>query len=287
MIRNADGDVVWTDVTPDMSDWVPLSFVKNKNIATDDVYIERAVARADELFEVLKADEMARSGKALSGHRVKALRTKAYKEAQKEVVALKASELVQFKAAPQVARQMEQELKLMTGDKEINSFLSFYDKTQDAWKSWTLAVRPGYHTRNAVGNMLNAYMIAGVGTSIPKAVKSFKDAAKLQFYSRFDGKDMFRNETIDNLKNIRGTNASKVDRAMLRATPHIKDSNWTAPDFSGTGYSMEEIARNAKDRGISAGHYHKDILRDFETKAELAADPSKSAQFKRLSLIHI
>ena len=281
MIRNADGDVVWTDVTPDMTDWVPLSFVKNKHIATDDVYIERAVTRADELFEKLRADEVAISGKALSGHRVKALRTKAYREASKEIDALKASEVVQFKAPPQTARQMEQELKLMTGDKEINSFLNFYDKTQDAWKSWTLAVRPGYHTRNAVGNMLNAYMIAGVGTSIPKAVKSFKDAAKLQFYSRFDGSEMFRDQTINNLKNIRGTNASKADRALLKATPHIKDSNWTAPDFSGTGYSMEDIAKNAKDRGISAGHYHKDIIRDLESKVELAADPRKTAQLKR------
>ena len=39
--------------------------------------------------------------------------------------------------------------------------LRWYDNIQNGWKRWTLGVRPSYHTRNVVGNMLNAYVIAG------------------------------------------------------------------------------------------------------------------------------
>lgn len=38
------------------------------------------------------------------------------------------------------------------GEKELSKFLKMYDDVQNAWKAWTLGVRPAYHTRNLVGN---------------------------------------------------------------------------------------------------------------------------------------
>ena len=39
------------------------------------------------------------------------------------------------------------------------------------------------------------------------------------------------------------------------------------PDFADTGYSMDQIANEALDRGINAGHYRADVLANQEKVA--------------------
>ena len=51
---------------------------------------------------------------------------------------------------------------MMNTSSKADEFLKYYDDIQNGWKRWTLAIRPAYHTRNMVGNYLNAFMISGV-----------------------------------------------------------------------------------------------------------------------------
>ena len=61
-----------------------------------------------------------------------------------------------------IAKIIEEREGFILGKGSTNKFLKLYDDVQNGWKKWTLGVRPSYHTRNAVGNILNAYIIAGV-----------------------------------------------------------------------------------------------------------------------------
>jgi len=171
-----------------------------------------------------------------------------------------------FLAPKDVRKQIEDSLDLMSGsvvgEKKLRDFMKMYDQIQNGWKAWTLGVRPAYHTRNAVGNILNAYTISGLGVNIPEAVRTYKDAAKLQYYGRFNGAQALRDETV---KNLRGINVRLGDELA----PNIDDKLWNA-EFHGTGYTMREIVENAKDRGVTAGHYADDIVRD-QVKAQEAA----------------
>ena len=171
-----------------------------------------------------------------------------------------------FLAPKDVRRQIEDTLEMMSGsvvgEKKLRDFMKVYDGVQNAWKAWTLGVRPAYHTRNALGNILNAYTIAGLGVNVPKAIQTYKDAAKLQYYGRFNGSQALRDETV---KNLRGINVRLGDEAA----PNIDDKLWDA-EYHDTGYTMREIVENAKDRGVTAGHYADDIVRD-QVKAQEAA----------------
>lgn len=171
-----------------------------------------------------------------------------------------------FMAPKQIKRQVEDVLSLMRGDiaseKQIKKFFKFYDEIQNGWKSWTLGVRPAYHTRNAVGNILNAYIISGLGVNIPEAIDTFTNAAKLQYYARFAGSDVARQKFIDDIGGAKGL--------FYKGTPKLKESEWTKPNFMDTGYSMKEIAEAARARGITAGHYRADNIRALEAQQEAA-----------------
>ena len=180
---------------------------------------------------------------------------------------MKEDETAMFVAPKQVARQIEDHISMMAGDvrgeKQLSNFLKFYDGMQDSWKAWTLGVRPAYHTRNVVGNMLNAYNVSGLGENPLQAVKLFTAAAKLQYYARFGGSNAKRNEVMANLKGLR-LQFEKIPK-------QIDDRLWNAKNFEGTGFSMNQIAEGALERGISAGHYTADSIRDTKRAMEAAA----------------
>ena len=218
-------------------------------------------------LELLGAGRFSRAH--LSDDEIKAL-FKKYPQAKKVADnardAYKRDHTQVFLAPKQVRRQIEDSLELMSnspvGQEGLKKFLKFYDTTQNAWKSWTLGVRPAYHTRNALGNILNAYTITGLGENIPKAVRTFNDAAKLQYYSRFQGSNARRDQTLSNLKGAR----VKIEEQL----PRLNDKAWNEEYFD-TGYTMKEIVDNAMSRGINAGHYRDDIVRDMVTAQQAAA----------------
>jgi len=167
-----------------------------------------------------------------------------------------------FWAPRQVARQIEDTLSVMGGVKRPYPFLKWYDKIQNGWKAWTLGVRPAYHTRNVIGNLWNAYLATGLGENPIEAAKTFYLAGKLQYYSRFNGDPLLRQRLIDNMTGL---------KAKIHDLPSINSRDWTADNFAGTGYTMRELAEAAKMRGITAGHYTKDHIRDLEIALEAQA----------------
>ena len=172
-----------------------------------------------------------------------------------------------FVAPKQVARNIEDQLALMSMDplknNKLKTFLRNYDLIQNSWKAWTLGVRPAYHTRNAIGNIYNAYNITGLGENPIEAVKVFAAAAKLQYYGRFGGNQLERNKLLEKL--------DKIGIKFDTKPKNIKEKTWRESDYMNTGFSMEDIYNMGRSRGISAGHYTADNIRDVQRQAEAAA----------------
>ena len=184
--------------------------------------------------------------------------------AAKQRVDLKTTSREVFYAPSVIKRQIEDTLDVMSGPNRDNEFINFYDKLQNTWKSWSLGVRPAYHSRNAIGNMWNAYMIAGV-----HGVQPFIDAAKLQYYGRFGGSEAKRLELINNMGGAKGA---------IHNVHKIKDRDWNQK-FANTDYTMEELYTAARLRGVTAGHYTKDTIREMELA--LNAKTGKGNIFER------
>jgi hypothetical protein len=243
------GNPVWKEVTEEMRGWVTPRGIKDRHINEAAVLAKGTAAYDDAIASGLKPREAAR------------LREEAWKEL--------GGDEMSFKAPRSVAKQISDQLELISGqniDSEaLRKFLSFYDGIQEPWKSWTLAIRPGFHSRNALGNILNAYTVTGLGANIPRAIETFKNSAKLQYYSRFNGSDMMRQRNVDRL-----LAQNKNLRAGVEGMPKINDADWLAANFADTGYSMDKIANEALDRGINAGHYRADVLANQEKVAEVA-----------------
>ena len=243
------GNEVWKEVTEDMRGWVTPRGIKDRYVNEADSLARGNAAYDDAIASGLNPREAAR------------LREEAWKTL--------GGDEMSFKAPRHVAKQISDQLELVSGQTidsdALRKFLSFYDGIQEPWKSWTLAVRPGFHSRNAIGNVMNAYTVTGLGANIPKAIEMFTNSAKLQYYSRFGGSDMMRQRNVDRL-----LAQNKNLRAGVEGMPKIKDADWIAPDFSDTGFSMEKISDEALNRGINAGHYRADVLANQEKVVEVA-----------------
>lgn len=67
-------------------------------------------------------------------------------------------EVPNLKFDPKIANQAGRYYKILTDQQELNNVLKVYDGALNWWKMWSLGVRPAYHTKNAVGNVWNAYL---------------------------------------------------------------------------------------------------------------------------------
>lgn len=76
-------------------------------------------------------------------------------------IPVKQPELQGYKFEPEIANALNKWYHFISVPQSNNAFLKLFDKTQDWWKAWTLAIFPAYHTRNIVGNLWNNYL-AGV-----------------------------------------------------------------------------------------------------------------------------
>lgn len=81
-------------------------------------------------------------------------------------------ELEGFAVDPEVHRVMNNWNSMMRNKKDFNAFLDLHDNVQNWWKAWTLAIFPGYHSRNFVGNLWNNWL---GGVSNPKFYKQAAD----------------------------------------------------------------------------------------------------------------
>ena len=259
----------WVPLTEDMAGWQTVKGIPNK-------YVNET-----KIKELAEEDALTAQGLAwLKGDNAMDAAKKGREAFNKRWAETDKVEMV-FKAPRNVAKQIEQQLDIMGAsvpDHEgLRKFLKFYDGIQNPWKAWTLAVRPAYHTRNAIGNIFNAYIVTGLGENIPKAISTFKDAAKLQYYARWEGSDLMRRQTVDRLRDMEKGAQTK----FVESLPEVKDADWLAANYADTRYSMREISDEALNRGITSGHYHKDINRDAVNKIEAAYGVGEGGRIAR------
>ena len=135
---------------------------------------------------------------------------------------------------PTVAKLVTRQHRTLM-DKGTNSqFLRHFDTVQGLWKMWSLGVRPAYHTRNFVGNVWNAYSIAGV-----KNPKVYREAAEIQN------------------KAWRGTLSADDDLIKVKI------------DGETRMLSSQEIYDTAIERGVlGKGQYGADIVKTLERDLE-------------------
>jgi len=63
---------------------------------------------------------------------------------------------------PGIAKIIKRQRDVLTNKTMLDDHLKYVDAVQNAWKMWSLGVRPAYHSRNVVGNLWNAYTVAGL-----------------------------------------------------------------------------------------------------------------------------
>lgn len=133
-------------------------------------------------------------------------------------------------------------------------FLHMFDKLQDSWKAWTLAIWPSYHTRNFVGNIWNNFL---AGMSTPKEWENYFTANSIQSV-------MDRNA----LQAIKGAGASLADiEANPTALAKLKGIKITIP--SGHTLDGQQIIRAGNEQGIfNIGQYWGDVAHYFEQDAK-------------------
>ena len=137
---------------------------------------------------------------------------------------------------PEVAKLITRQHKTLMDKGTSSQFLRHFDTVQGLWKMWSLGVRPAYHTRNLVGNVWNAYSIAGV-----KNPQVYREAAEIQN------------------KAWRGT--LSADDNMIKVTI----------DGRTRMMSSQEVYDTALERGVlGKGQYGADIVRTLERDLEFS-----------------
>ena len=130
-----------------------------------------------------------------------------------------------------IAKIIKEREEFILGKGKSNEFLRWYDNIQNGWKRWTLGVRPSYHTRNVVGNMLNAYMIAGT-----KNPALYTNAAALQF-------KVARGTPLKETGNFMGTGLSEKDLwAVMNSNNVVSRHQYGIDVLQRTEDEMERLA---------------------------------------------
>ena len=134
----------------------------------------------------------------------------------------------------------------------LDQHLKYVDAVQNAWKGWTLAVRPAYHMRNLAGNLWNAYTIAGV-----KNPKAFTEAMRMQTSA------LYRNNP-------------EMAKQLGVGTNPFSNFNWSniVESKGGVNKTYQEIYDQAVERGIlGKGQYGAggDMQRVLERELEKSA----------------
>lgn len=169
-----------------------------------------------------------------------------------------------YKFPPNIAKIIINQRNVLTDTVASNKFFDLTDKVQGIWKTWSLGVRPSYHARNFVGNMWNAYTIAGV-----KNPKVFDDARKMQVASLY--------QTDPSLAKYLGA----IDETGKN---RIGKFNWDMRVVASDGStkSYKEIFDAAVERGVlGKGQYGvgSDITFNLERQLESAVTSGGKSDF--------
>jgi len=134
------------------------------------------------------------------------------------------------------ARILERTEEVLTKGSKLNWFGKYFDNIQNWWKKYALALRPAWHTRNAFGNVWNAYIIGGLTDA-----RRYGEAAAIQKAMQTGkGAIVGQSDLI----------AGKITGKTVRKDFEVR----------GTGMTREEIYNEAVRRGVyEAGLYGSDV----------------------------
>ena len=119
---------------------------------------------------------------------------------------------------------------------KAKAYVKFFDTVQNWWKKYTLGLRPAWHTRNAFGNVWNAYLIGGL-TNPAK----YGQAAAIQKAMQVG----------------KGKVVGQTDLILGKVTGKTVDKDFIVP---GTGLSREELFNEAVKRGVyESGLYGQEL----------------------------
>lgn len=152
---------------------------------------------------------------------------------------------------PEVAKALTRWNEINSGDPVINEFLRKYDAVQDAWKAWTLAIFPAYHSRNFVGNLWNNWL---AGITNPKY---YVYASRLQRGEAFHITDVFGRrwtsaEFVDEMRKLGVMDKGQFGADILRTLEtQLKSGkpgqwgreNWVVKQGFKVGQAIENNAR--------------------------------------------
>lgn len=134
---------------------------------------------------------------------------------------------------PQIGKVLNQQYQLLKSPAKTSEVIKMYDEVQNWWKKYSLASRPAWHSRNAIGNFWNNYFIGGVrnpivygqAAAVQKAMQANKGAVV---------------ERLDLL-----TGADRIDPSVI---------------VGKTGLTREQIWNEAVKRGVyESGLYGQDL----------------------------
>jgi len=160
-----------------------------------------------------------------------------------------------------LARTIESQRNILRGKDPLNDFLKYADQLQNVWKMWTLGVRPAYHMRNFVGNIWNAYTIAGL-----KDPRAFNTARQMQ---------------IAALHKVNPDYARKMGAKVDPQTGRVDVGNFNLNDkVPGSDLTYQEVMDEAMQRGVfGKGQYGvgSDVLYNLERDLERASEGGLAA----------
>ena len=156
----------------------------------------------------------------------------------------------------EMAGVIERQRNILKNKTGLDQHLKYVDAVQNAWKGWTLAVRPAYHMRNLAGNLWNAYTIAGV-----KNPKAFTEAMRMQASA------LYRNNP-------------EMAKQLGVGTNPFSNFKWSniVESKGGVNKTYQEIYDQAVERGIlGKGQYGAggDMQRVLERELERSAGSGK------------
>jgi len=134
---------------------------------------------------------------------------------------------------PQVGKVLNQQYQLLKSPAKTSEVIKMYDEVQNWWKKYSLASRPAWHSRNAIGNFWNNYFIGGVTNPIV-----YGEAAAVQKAMQAD-----KGVIVEKLDRLTG--ADRVDPSVV---------------VNGTKMTREQIWNEAVKRGVyESGLYGQDL----------------------------
>lgn len=154
---------------------------------------------------------------------------------------------------PDVAKHIDAYYEQLQFPVAAHPFLEFFDKAQDYWKAWTLAIFPAYHLRNIIGNVWNNHL-AGL-----RDIKYYQYANTVQHIAGGTAEQSLKY----------GRFGKRLIEKGLVSQP--SKGKFVLQTKAGTKYTAKEIDELARQYDIvNTGQYEGDIEKYFESEARSA-----------------